>query len=110
MNVIKNRYLNIGGDMICSFITDDNIYKYVSNMGNNLTPYSMAKGDKNIYFLTPHFKFISKKLIDDDDELLNTDEDTVDLFNYLVSNCEKDKIQKLRLYKNHSNFDWFYFI
>ena len=33
----KHRYVYIGGDMICSFLTSDNIYKYISNMGNNLT-------------------------------------------------------------------------
>ena len=40
----KHRYVYIGGNMICSFLTDDKIYKYVSNMGNNLTPYSIAVG------------------------------------------------------------------
>ena len=40
----KTRYVYIGGDMLCSFLTDDRIYKYISNMGNNLTPYSIAIG------------------------------------------------------------------
>ena len=34
----KHRYVYIGGDKICSFLTKDSIYKYISNMGNNLTP------------------------------------------------------------------------
>ena len=47
--------------MICSFLTNDSVYKYNSNMGNKLTPYSIAIGwSKNIYFLTPHFKFIKR--------------------------------------------------
>ena len=54
----KNKYVYIGGDMICSFLTNDNNYKYFSNMGNNLTPYSIAIGEEKIYFLTPYFKFI----------------------------------------------------
>ena len=29
-------------------------------MGNNLTPYSLAIGQDNIYFLTPYFKFIKE--------------------------------------------------
>ena len=99
----KHRYAYIGRDMIYSFLTDDKISKYVSKMGNNLTPYSMAIGDKNVYFLTPHFKYISKKLIDD--ELINQDEDTVDLFNYLLSNYEKDTFRKLQIDKIPSNFD-----
>ena len=28
----KNKYVYIGGDMICSFMTSDNIYENVSNM------------------------------------------------------------------------------
>ena len=38
----KHRYLYIGGDMIRSFVTNDKIYKYISNVGNNLKPYSIA--------------------------------------------------------------------
>ena len=34
----KNKYIYIGGDMVCSFMTNDNIYEYISNMGNNLSP------------------------------------------------------------------------
>ena len=40
---IKLRYVYIGGDMVCSFLTNDRIYKYISNMGNNITPCSIAK-------------------------------------------------------------------
>ena len=63
----KHRYLYIGGDKICSFLTNDKIYKYISNMGNNLTPYSIAIGSENIYYLTPYFRFIKKENIDVDD-------------------------------------------
>ena len=45
----KNKYVYIGGDMVCSFLTSDNIYEYVSNMGNNLSPYSFATGKENYY-------------------------------------------------------------
>ena len=51
--------------MICSFLTNDNIYRYISSTGNNLTPYSIAIGEENIYFLTPYFKFIKRENIDD---------------------------------------------
>ena len=43
----RNKYVNIGGDMVCSFMTSDNIYEYISNMGNNLNPYSFATGEEN---------------------------------------------------------------
>ena len=44
----KHRYVYIGGDMVCSFLTNDRIYKNISNMGNNLTPYSIAIGWENL--------------------------------------------------------------
>ena len=57
----KHRYMYIGGDMVCSFLTNDNFYNYISNMGNNLSPYSIAIGWENIYYLTPYFRVIKKK-------------------------------------------------
>ena len=53
----KRKYLYFGGDMVYSFLTIDKIYKYISNMANKLIPYSIAIGEKNVYFLTPEFKF-----------------------------------------------------
>ena len=57
----KHRYVYIGGDMVCSFLTNDRIYKYISNMGNNLSPYSLAAGEENYYLLAPNFKIIKKR-------------------------------------------------
>ena len=54
----QHRYVYIGGNMVCSFMTNDNIYEYVSIMGNNLCPYSIATGEENYYMLTPNFKII----------------------------------------------------
>ena len=56
----KHKYVYIGGDMICTFLTNDRFYKYISNMGNNLCPYSVATGEENYYLLAPNFKFIEK--------------------------------------------------
>ena len=67
----KHRFIKIGGDMICSFLTDDNIHKYISYMGNNLTPYSIAIGDQIIYILTPHFKLIKRHRIDDNENFVD---------------------------------------
>ena len=63
-------------------------------MGINLTPFSIAIGDENIYYLTPHFKFIKKKKINDS-ELLNSSESSVDPFDDHVSNCRIYSIRKL---------------
>ena len=52
-----------GGDMICSFLTTDKNYKYISNVGNKLTPYSTAICGENLYFLTPHLNFLKERKI-----------------------------------------------
>ena len=91
----RHRYVYIGGDKVCSFLTNDRIYKYISNMGNNSSPCSVAIGYENIYYLTPFFKFSRKENIDENDidELFNIDY-------HIISNS-----QKLRTYKIHSNYD-----
>ena len=52
----KHNFVYIGGDMLCSFMTSDNIYEYISNMGNNLCPYSVATSEENYYLLPPNFR------------------------------------------------------
>ena len=90
----KHRYVYNGGDMVCSFLTNDRIYKYISNMGKNLTPYSIAIGFENIYYLSLYFKFVEKGK--------DFDEDDIDkLFNYQ----NISHYRKLRVYKIHSNYD-----
>ena len=89
----KHRYVYIGGDMICSFLTNDNIYKYISNVRNYLTPYRLTRGEENTYFLTPQFKIIKNDKINDS-ELLSTNESTVDPFDYHVSNCGNTPLKK----------------
>ena len=60
----KHKYVYVGGDMINSFRTIDNVSKNISNMRNTLTPYSIAVGHENI-FLSPLVKFIKNDRIDD---------------------------------------------
>ena len=92
----KNRYVYIGGDMVCSFLTDDKIYKYISNMGNNLSPYSIATGEENYYLLAPNFNFIKKDKID-----YNTILDGI----YVPASELKESFEELKLYKIHSNYN-----
>ena len=90
----KNKYVYIGGDMVCSFMTSDNIYEYVSNMGNNLSPYSFATGGENYYLLAPNFSFIKKGKIDYDTILKGIYVPDSDL-----------SFEKLELCKIHSNYE-----
>ena len=53
----RHKYVYFGGDMACSFITSDNIYEYILNMGNNLCPYSVTIDEENYYLMAPNFKF-----------------------------------------------------
>ena len=93
----KHRYVYIGGDMVCSFLTNDKIYNMSQIWIHNLTPYSIAIGMENIYLLTPYFKFINKEKRNEDD--------LFESYDYLISKCRKDSFKKLRMYKIHSNYD-----
>ena len=88
--------LYIGGDMVCSFLTSDNIYEYVSNMENNLTPYSFATGEENYCLLAPNFSFIKKDKIDYDDILKGI---------YVPKSSLKESFKEIELCKIHSNYD-----
>ena len=93
----KHKYVYIGGDMVCSFMTSDNIYEYISNMGNNLSPDSVATGDKNYYLLTPNFKFGKKDKIDYDTILNGI---------YVPDSDLKESFEEIDLCKIHSNYKY----
>ena len=93
----KHKYVYIGGDMVCSFMTSDNIYDYISIMGKNLSPYSVATGEKNYYLLTPNFNFIKKDKID-----YNTILDGI----YVPDSDLKESFEEIKLSKIHSNYKY----
>ena len=92
----RNKYLYIGGDMVCSFMTSDIIYEYISNMGNNLSPYSFATGEENYYLLAPNFSYIKKDKIDYNTILNGICVPKSDL---------KECFEEIELCKIHSNYD-----
>ena len=92
----KHKYVYIGGDMVCSFLTSDNIYEYILNMGNNLCPYSVATGEENFYLLAPSFIFIKKDKIDYSSILDGM---------YVPPSDLKESFEELELCKFHSNYD-----
>ena len=91
----KNKNVYIGGNMVCSFLTSDNIYNYVPNMGNNLSPYSFATGEENYYLLAPNFSFIKKDKID-----YNT------IMNGIYVPESDLPFEKLEFCKIHSNYNY----
>ena len=82
--------------MVCSFMTSDNILEYVSNMGNNLSPYSFATGEKSYYLLAPSFSFIKKDKIGYD-AILNGI--------YVPGSDLKEFFGEIELCKIHSNYN-----
>ena len=90
----KHKYVYIGGDTLCCFMTSDNIYEFISKMGNNLCPYGVATGEKNYYLLTPNFKFIKKDKIDYDT-----------ILDGIYVPDSKESFEELELCKIQSNFD-----
>ena len=48
----KNRYVYVGAGIINSFITTSHFLQYISNIGDNINPYSIAIGEENIYFFS----------------------------------------------------------
>ena len=92
----KHKYVYIGGDMVGSFMTSDNIDEYISNMGNNLCPYSVATGEENYSLLAPNFNFFKTDKID-----YNTILDG----KYVPDSDLKESFEELELCKIHSNYD-----
>ena len=91
----KSKYVYIGGDMVCSFMTSDNIYEYVSNLRRNLSPYSFAIGKENYYLLNPNFSFIKKDKID-----YNT------ILNGIYVPESDLPFEKMEFCKIHSNYNY----
>ena len=94
----KHRYIYIGGDMVCSFLTNDRIYKYISNIGNDLIPYSIAIGWENYYLLAPYFKFIKNDKIDYNTLLGGI---------YVEDSDLKESFEEIEFCKIHSNYDYY---
>ena len=91
----KNIYVYVGADIIFSFITTHHIYfQYISKIGDNLIPYSIAVREENIYFLSPNCKYIKLGNIRND-ELLETKGISIDPFNYHLEIHGPNHFEKL---------------
>ena len=90
----KYRYVFVGANKIYSFITNDHIVEVISNLGDNMIPFSIAIGEENIYFLSSHCKCIKRAKIKDN-ELLKTNGKSIDPFNYYLEKHGPNRFENL---------------
>ena len=69
----NDEYVYISGLEIIKFKTEDKLKDYISLMGNNMTPYAYAIGEKYTYFIYHRYKFIEyiRKLLTWKSQVLN---------------------------------------
>ena len=96
-----NEYVYISGLEIFEFKTDDKIIDYISFIGNNMTPYTFAVGEKYTYFLYDRYKFIENDKIVEG-TLLNATNGSFDPYDYHLEKCGIDSFKKLERSPIHS--------
>ena len=79
-----SKYVYISGLEIFEFRTNDKIIDYISLMGNNMIPYTIAVGERYTYFISSHCKFIENDKIQEG-TLLNSSNDSLDPYDYHLS-------------------------
>ena len=89
----NNEYVYISGLEIIKFKTEDKIIDFISLMGNNMTPYAYAIGEKYTYFIYHRYKFIENDKIEG--TLLNGTDGSLDPYDYHVEKCGVDAFKKL---------------
>ena len=88
----KNVY--ISGLEIFEFRTDDKILDYISLLGKNMIPHTFAIGEKNIYFISAHYKFLENHKIEER-MLLNASNNCLDPHDYHFSKKRLDCFKNL---------------
>ena len=89
---------------IFEFRTDDKFLDYISLMGNKMIPYAFAVGEKYRYFISAHYKLIGNEKIQEG-TLLNSSNDSLDLYDYHLSKNGIDCFKKLlECNRIHSNW------
>ena len=94
IEVEDNEYVYISGLEITKFKIDDKIIEYISLMGNNMLPCTIAIGEKYTYFLYHRYKFVENDKIEER-TLLNVTNNSLDPYDYHLEECGKDSFKKL---------------
>ena len=63
-------------------------------MGEDMIPYSLAIDEENLYFLSPHCKYMKRAEIKDD-ELLKTNGNSTNRFDYHLEKYSPDRFENL---------------
>ena len=74
---------------------------YKSLMGNNMTPYNFAIGEKYTYFISTHYKYIESDKIEGRTLLIATN-DSLDPFDYHLGKCGVDSCKTLEHSQIHT--------
>ena len=97
----NNEYIYISGLEIVKFEIEDKIIDYISLMGSNIKPYSIAIGEKFTYFLYNRWKFLENDKIEEG-TLLNRTNFSLDPFDYHIEKCGVDSFKKTECSLIHS--------
>ena len=89
-----NEYVYISGFGSSKFKTDDKIIDYISLMGNNMSIYTFAIGEKCTYFISTNYKYIENDKIEEG-TLLNATNNSLDPFDYHIGKCSVDSFKAL---------------
>ena len=74
-----NEYVYKSGFQIFKLKTDDKIIDYISLMGNNMCPYTIAIEEKGTFFKSIHYKFFENAKIEEG-TLINATNNSLDPF------------------------------
>ena len=96
-----NEYVFISGCENNRFETDDKVIDYISLMGNNMCPSTIAVGEKNTYFISDLYKFIENEKIDEG-TFLNATNDNLNPFLHHLGKCGADSFKTIEHSEIHS--------
>ena len=96
-----NQYVYISRCEISKFKTDDKIIDFISLMGNNMIPYTFEIGEKYIYFISYHYKFIENDKIEEG-TFLSATNNNLDPFLYHLGKRGVDSFKMLERSQIHS--------
>ena len=97
-----SKYVYISGLETFDFRTSDKIIEYISLIGNNMTPYALAIGEKFTCFIYHCYKFIENEKIQES-SLLNTSDNSMDPYYYHFEKCDDSVFKTVEANRIHTS-------